>query len=278
MQRVRLWAGASIAMLSMLAIAACSNGGDDSGASVPIRPIEEIVVGEIAITQLQPTSAAVEVETSIDVVCSVVFGVDTSYGRISTDPDMGGAAHRDHFAPLRGLEPDTVYHFRLQGSGPDGTLYVSEDLTFRTPPTESGSQPVTANLARLDAGARVVEVSSVFGGAPAWAGEHALDGDPDTEWSSADDGDDAFITIELAEPARIGAVGLWTRTMRTSAEISRFQVITEDGTVLGPFDVPDSTRMHRFEVDVHAHVLRFEVLESTGGNTGAVELGVFAAE
>jgi len=45
-----------------------------------------------------------------------------------------GGAHADHHPVLTGLAPDTVYYLRLQGVGPDGTLYRGEEFTFRTLP------------------------------------------------------------------------------------------------------------------------------------------------
>lgn len=254
---------------------ACGSADDER---VETRPLEDIIASPAQITDLTPTSAVVRSETTVDVVCSVVFGVDTAYGRQSTDLDMGGRAHRSHAAPLRGLEPDTVYHYRLQGSGSDGTVYVSEDMTFSTPPASQSSQDPSTNLARSSAGARIVESSSQFGDSPTWRPENAIDGDPVTEWSSDGDGDDAYIVVELAERSDLAAVGLWTRTMGSSGQIASFRVITEDGTELGPFELPDSGRMHVFPVSVSAQILRFEVVQSSGGNTGVVELGAYGRD
>ena len=53
-------------------------------------------------------------------------------------------------------------------------------------------------------GATVTEVSSEFGAS--WAGANAFDGDLNTEWSSAGDADEAFVTIDLDSAQEI--VGL----------------------------------------------------------------------
>ena len=264
--------------LVVLAALLASCGGASERPSPAIRSIEEILAGPVEIVDLATDSAVVRADTTIDVVCSVVFGKDERYGSQSTDPDMGGLPHGQHRAPLRGLEPDTVYHYRLQGSGPDGTIYASDDLTFRTATADDEGTDYGNNVASLGAGARVVEASSAFGSGSAWAAGNAIDGDPGTEWSSAGDGDAAFITMELAEPHELTAVGFWTRTMGSTAQTSRFQVVTGDGTILGPFAVPDASRMHVFPVSVLAQVLRFEVVTSSGGNTGAVEIAAFAGE
>jgi len=41
---------------------------------------------------------------------------------------------------------------------------------------------------------------------------------------------------------------------------------------LGPFTVPNAAGIHYFPVDIRAKRLRFNVVKSTGGNTGAVEI------
>lgn len=248
--------------------------GDDS-ADQPVSPIEEILDGDILIEDIGSDSANVRVVTTIPVVCAVVFGSNESYGRISTDPDMGGAAHTDHLAPLRGLDPDTLYHYRLQGTGPDGTLYASDDLTFRTAAGDPAQTTRGPNLASAAEGASVREASSVFGGSAAWQAENAIDGDPSTEWSSNGDGDDAFITVDLRDETQLAAVGLWSRTMGSSAEIVQFQVITDRGETLGPFTLDDANGLHTFDVTAVARWLRFEVVSSSGGNTGVVEVAAY---
>ena len=143
-----------------------------------------------------------------------------------------------------------------------------------------GANP-EANLASLDNGARVVAVSSAFGGAALdepWGGDSAIDGDPATQWSSDGDGDDAWIEIELAEPAAVVRIGFWTRTMGTSAEIRSFQVVGDDGETHGPFALAGPADMSYFDVEFTTQRLRFEAVETSEGNTGAVEIEVYAAD
>ena len=260
-----------IIIAAALTAFACGDSSDER-----IRSIDEILAGGIVVTDLTTSSAAVQLSTTIPVVCSVVYGIDQQYGDQSTDFDMVGRAHSEHRPLLRDLEPNTTYHYRLQGTTSDGTFYVSRDLTFTTPPADSTDPLASAaqaeNLAALAVGAQIIDASSTFGSSDTWRPENALDGDPDTEWSSASDGDAAFIEIALARTSEITAVGMWTRTMGMSAQITEFRVVTADGVVLGPFTLPNANQLHLFQVEARARFLRFEVVASSGGNTGVVEL------
>ncbi|MGE3414348.1 MAG: discoidin domain-containing protein [Dehalococcoidia bacterium] len=270
------WFVIALALLTTALLgAACAS--DDSGEGeddVRIRPIEEILDGNIEIADLTATSGVVRVSTSVDVVCSVVFGTTAEYGGQATDLDMAGGGHAVHAAPMRGLEPNTEYHYRLQGTGPDGTVYVSEPMTFHTPPATGVARD---NLAAADAGASVTEASSIFGDSPSWAAEHAIDGDPTTEWSSAGDGDKAYLVVTLPEPTTVASFGIWTRTMGSTAQILTFQVIADGDRVLGPFEVADASGIHEFALNtpIETQTLRFEVVTSTGGNTGLVEFAAY---
>jgi hypothetical protein len=248
-----------------------------TGRAYEIRSIEEISAGgSPQVVDITAADAVLIFESSIPVACSVVYGKTTAYGQISVDQDMTAGAHTDHHPILLGLEPDTEYHYRVQGTAADGTLYVSEDMTFRTQPVEEKAE---VNLASLAAGARVVAVSSNFGGAAndgSWGANGAIDGQRGTAWSSSGDGNAAFIGIELAQAARLYAVEVWTRTMSNgTAQIRAFTLTTGAGEILGPFELPDAAQPYRFELDVVARSLRLDVVESSGGNTGLVEFAVY---
>jgi hypothetical protein len=254
-------------------------GGPDVGAETTydLRPIEEVSAsGPPQIIDITATDAVLLFESSVPLACSVVYGTTTAYGQIAVDQDMNGGAHTDHHPLLLELEPDTEYHYRVQGSAPDGTLYISNDTTFRTLPAEEKTE---INLASVDEGARIIAVSSNFGGAAndeTWGADGAIDGNRGTAWSSSGDGNEAFVEIELAQPAKVYAVEVWTRSMSDgTAQIFDFTLTTDTGEVLGPFTLKDAAQAYRFEVDFVARSIRLDVVDSSGGNTGLIELAVY---
>jgi hypothetical protein len=79
-------------------------------------------------------------------------------------------------------------------------------------------------------------------------------------------------------PCKHSALEVWTRSMSDgTAQIIAFTVTTDGGVVLGPFRLQDAAQPYRFEVDVTARSLRLDVIESSGGNTGLVELAAYGA-
>jgi hypothetical protein len=264
--------GMMLTVRPLAALLAALLSADALAQSLVSLPIEDVIAEPIAPSAITSTSATLEVDTEIDLACVVVFGTDERFGALALDMDMGGGAHRDHLVIMRGLEPDTEYVYRLQGSDAEGNFYASEVMRFRTLPADDAPE-LGVNVATLEAGAVVVAASSEFG--DAFVAEHAIDGDARSEWSSRGDGDDAFITVRLAESVDVTGFGLWTRTMGTSAQIERFEVENEHGEVFGPYDLPDAGGTHAFAASGRGQEFTFRVVASSGGNTGAVEVAVF---
>lgn len=256
--------------------------GASAATAVEIRPMAEVLAAPPIFSGITGDSAVVLATTRIPMVCAAAIGTTTAYGRLVTDSDMAGGPHQDHHPTIGGLEPDTLYHVRLTGIGPDGTVYVSDDLTFRTAALAARSaKPPGRNVALLSEGAVIKSVSSNFGAGEnrsAYGANKAIDGDPTSEWSSNGDGDRARIEIDLGRDYPLTAIGFRTRTMGTSAQIGKFSVTTDRGQTLGPFDLPDARSTYYFPVSVTARTLRFDVVASSGGNTGAAEIEVYAPQ
>lgn len=253
----------ALSLALVLVTTACAGAATDA-----VAPFEEIAVaGPVVEADPSGTAAVLTVETSIDAVCAVAYGVDEPTGNIATDREMDPEGHSEHRVVLSGLQPDTEYQYRLQGVGADGRLYRSEIFDFTTP--EASALEYGPNLA---VEATVVDVSSEF--SDSFAAANAVDGDLGSEWSSRGDGDDAYITIDLGVMTNVAAVGFRTREMSDGTAITRtFTVTVDDGEPLGPF--PAGTEP--VEVSFTGTVLRFDVAESTGGNTGAAEIEVFGS-
>jgi hypothetical protein len=238
-------------------------------SAAEIRSFEEIAASDVLVTP-DPSgrAATLEVDTTIDVACSVIYGTDERFGLIAVDNDMDGGAHADHQPVMGGLEPDTDYLYRLQGTAPDGTLYISEVMAFSTPIAATGPE----NLAL---GATVTDVSSEW--SDAFGAENAFDGDPTTEWSTSGDGNDAWVEIDLGTLQDIGDVIFRTRSMSDGSATAATYAVAADGETFGPFPVDEPfSGLH--DLGVNAQFLRFDVDTSTGGNTGAIEIEVLAAE
>ena len=265
---------ASVALVA----AACSSSSSES----EVIDFSEIQSSDFEFTVDANGVAKMNVTTNIDAVCSIAWGETDALGTIGTDLDMGGTAHDDHEVLLVGAVPGETYQFRVQGSDADGNLFQSELASFTLPeiPTSDesmgGDEDMAVHGDNLAEGATVVAVSSVF--SDAWSGENAVDGDMSTEWATAGSGDDAFIEIDLGSSQDVIGVEFITRTMGDgTATTTEYTVTVDGGDVFGPFSAGDPSDNRFAEALFAGQVVRFDVVSSTGGNTGAIEVRVFAS-
>ncbi len=249
-----------------------------SAQQPPVRPVESILKAPPRVV-FEDGRAVLTLETTIPVACVVVYGPTPEFGSMAFDQAMGQAAHRVHRVVFPKLKAGSRYFYRLQGSDARGNLYQSRTYTFTTPAgTKKSPSPYGINLALAKLGTRVIAKSSNYAGAAddePWGAQNAIDGDPTTEWSSNGDGDRAWITIALPRPAKIRAVGFWTRTMGDSAQVESFGLEDEQGRTYGPFRLPDAKRLYVFPAQTQGQRFTFRVVRSSGGNTGAVEIALF---
>ncbi len=267
------WMGLAIVISGAL-FAACSP------ANTPLLELEDIPDGFDGPTLIAVAeeSATISFDTGVPTVCNAAFGETTAYGQVATIPMLSGAT-LDHVLTFAGLEPGTLYHYRITATDNEGKVYQSEDFTFTTEAAQAGEE--RTNWLALEMGATVAESSSNFGGASndePWGADNAIDGSAGTAWSSSGDGDDAFLVLELAGPTQIEMLEVHTRTMpNDTAQTFSFTVTDDQGQSYGPFELPDATQPYSFAVDFVTSVLRFDVVESNGGNTGFVELAAYGS-
>jgi len=258
--------------LSILALFSCSTSQTNS-----ILPLDSLPGGldGPTVQNIGARSATIEFTATIPIVCNVAYGTDSDYGQLTLMAMT--SAVTDHEIDIIGLEPNTTYHYRITITDLESNVYQSGDLTFQTAVDTGQEEPAGVNVAGIAEGATTIGISSNWGGGgldSSFGGNKAIDGLTSTAWSSNGDGDDAWIEIELDHTFDIHAIGFWTRTMGMSAQISSFQV-TVDGTEYGPFSVPDASTIYYYDLDVQAGRLKFEVVDSSGGNTGAIEIRAY---
>lgn len=255
-------------------------GAGDVGGGLPIgvSNFSEIQASDIVVDFDRSGSGAVlRVTTSAEVACAVAYGPTTALGSIATDTDMAGGGHTDHAPLMRDLTADTGYFYRISAIGPDGRLYQSELLQFTyessgaSAPAPSAAPAVGPPAPNVAGIASVRDVSSEF--SASFGGKNAIDGDLATEWSSAGDGDDAYIVLDFGEDMLVSGVGFRTREMTDGTSIATSFSVTADGNTYGPFDAGLGLAVAL--VDFRGQVIRFDVETSTGGNTGAVEVEVY---
>ncbi|MDC3411945.1 discoidin domain-containing protein [Terrihalobacillus insolitus] len=222
--------------------------------------------------------------------CQVLIGTEEGqFDRVAVE-SMPEGPHKEHYNVVEGLEQNTQYTYKINFTNSNGEPSQSKVATFNTAKNENvetdnmqGMEPDGQNIALLANGGQVLGVSSNFGGASndqTWGAEKAIDGDPSSEWSSAGDGNEAWIEVGFNQSYRINTIGFWTRTMENSAEIKQIKVATLDGKEVGTYTLngPDQIQYFEFDTPVEADGLRFEVVDSSGGNTGAVEIEIYSNE
>ena len=261
-----------------LILAACGSTAEAGGE---VRPFSEVQDSEFVFENdpTFPDRGIFRVITTEAMICSIAWGPTEELGNQNNDLAMNGTGIIDHNVLLPGAEPGVTYFFRVQGATAEGQLFQSELATFTLPMTDpaGGDEDMEeeAHGDNLAIGGSVMEVSSEF--SANFAGQNAIDDDLATEWASAGDGDDAFLTIDLGSVQEVAGVEFITRSMANGTAItSQFFVVVDDGDRLGPFATGNPATPSYNAVTFAGRIIRFEIDTSTGGNTGAIEARVFA--
>lgn len=275
--------GRSAALIvTALLLFATACGSDDSATeTVPeVRPFAEVQADDF-VFEADPTDPGrgiFRVTTTEPMICAIVWGETEELGNFNNSLAMNGTGIVEHDVFLPGAVPGETYFFRVQGSTADGTLYTSQTATFTIPEDDSPEGDSDARDAagrgpNLALDATVVDVSSEFNAS--FAAANAIDESGTSEWSSAGDGDDAFITIDLGSSQEISGVEFITRSMLDGTAIAEtFTVTIDDGEPMGPFPAGTPAEPNFAALGASGQVLRFDVETSTGGNVGAVEVRV----
>lgn len=257
-----------------LIVAACSGSGDTSSE---VRPFSEVQASEFTF-ESDPTNlerGIFRVSTTEAMICAIVWGETEAFGNFNNSLAMNGTGIVDHDVFLPGAVPGVTYFFRVQGSTADGTLYQSDVGTFTIPGQSDGGVDAPSDLGvNLALDAAVVEVSSEF--STAFSASNAVDGDTSTEWATAGSGDEAFLTIDLGQERSIAGAEFVTRSMADGTAITEEYTVTVDGETFGPFPAGNLASSQIAEFTATGRVVRFDVTTTTGGNTGAVEVRVYA--
>ena len=261
--------------LSLIA-AACGTG---SSVEADVRPFSEVPANEMTFEN-DPTfngRGIFRVETTEPLICAIVWGETEELGNFNNSLAMNGTGIIRHDILLPGAEPGKTYYYRVQGSGADGTLYQSELSTFTLPEAEAASstEMMVDRGINLALAATVTDVSSEF--SDAWAASNAIDRDLASEWASKTDGSDAYLVIDLGSAQDVGRVEFGTRSMLDGTAITtEFTVTVDNSEVFGPFHAGTPATPNFAELLTSGTVFRFNVSDSTGGNTGAIEINIFA--
>ncbi len=241
---------------------------------------ERVLRDDVEISNVGASNATVSFATTRPTLASIAFGPSRDYGRSVRGPET--SPFTGHRVDLLALESNTDYHAQAVLIDERANVFRTSDMTFATSEASgTADEAVGENVALLSKGASIHDVSSNWqesGLDGSFGANNAIDGDPSTEWSSDGDGDDAWVEIQLDDKHEVVGVGFWTRTMTSSAQIFQFRVLTDAGTELGTFELPDAKDLYQFEIpSTTTDMLRFEVADSSGGNTGARSIEIYRA-
>lgn len=283
-----------VAAMALLAAVGCKETDTRSGTEPTEVQLEGVLVGgasgedgnadavyfsELRVEEITSARAVVRFQTSIPTTCEAAFGASgDNLDRRATDPDMPeGEFFLEHQVPLEDLEGGREYYWQARAVTPEGAVYVSSIRTFKTEPGESTGTPNVA------LGAMVTGVSSNFGGAnddETWGAAAAIDGLMETEWATDGDGNDAWIELDFGQVRTVSELRFRSRKMSDGTSVTRRFDVLADGQSLGPFETPDPDETYSFTIEppVETATLRVELIETTGGNTGAKEVQFFQPE
>ena len=113
----------------------------DQEASVDFIKLDRIGasnrISKVTVGAVSSTTAEITWQTYKDVICNIHYGFSTSYGKFVTE----GRPGKIHQYVLTGLEPERVYHFKIQYLDEFSSSYNSYDYSFRTSDGDAPQKP-----------------------------------------------------------------------------------------------------------------------------------------
>jgi hypothetical protein len=267
---------AAWAVVGVLTLVACGN----SSARAAVKSFDQVQASPV-VFQADPTDpsrAIAHLTTKVAMICAIVWGTDSSFGRFDNSEAMNGTGITQHDVVLPAVQPGVQYSYVIEGVTADGSLYRSKLATFRigtagsTPTTAAAAAPPGKNIAPT---AKVAKVSSEF--SSAFAAANAIDDDTATEWATNGDGNHGSITLDLGSTVAIKGVEFVTRSMADGSSItSTYTVSVDEAAPAGPFPAATVGQSRPVVLAARGRTVRFDVTQSSGGNVGAVEIRVYA--
>ncbi len=262
-----------------------SAGNDDPTSNAADGGVEVEFI-DLRVEEVGASRAVVRFETAQETTCEVEWGLAADeLTTTAVDPDMDpdDPYGLEHNVPLEDLPSETTIYYRAKVVTPDDEAFFSEVRSFDTLAAEDAGPP-RSNVALASAGTQVIDKSSNYGGAAddaSWGAGAVIDGAMSSEWATAGDGDDAFVTLDLGTERNLVGWGFRSRKMTDgSSIIQSVQLVIDDAATLGPFETPDPDQFYQFDFDepVAATVVRIDAITTTGGNTGAKEVELYVAD
>ena len=99
-------------------------------------------ISNVRVISVATTSASISWQTYRSVVCNVDYGTSIYYGSLYREQRPA----TEHTAVLSGLQPETLYHFRVQYLDADSASYYSYDYSFKTGDADRPQQPAAVRI------------------------------------------------------------------------------------------------------------------------------------
>jgi hypothetical protein len=124
-----------VAVLAAVLVLTAACTDDESSGENAVRAFGDVQATEFEFEAdpMDATRGVFRVETTEPMICAIVWGEPESLARLNNSQSMNGSGIVAHNVLLPDVEPGREYHFIVQGTTADGTLYRSDPGTFTIP-------------------------------------------------------------------------------------------------------------------------------------------------